>query len=129
LLTDLRPAVARLNPTLTAVRELLTETPGLLDSAQAVVPGVTTTLRGLSPAVAFLRPYTPELMGWLTEWGGAFSPYDSQGHYIDALINASALSVDDNPGIQAPAITKNDHPQPGFVDGQPWTDADGSGMR
>lgn len=129
LLTNLKPAVAKLDPTLVAAQTLLNETPSLLGSAQAVVPGLSTTLTSASPAVAFLRPYIPELMGWLTEWGGAFSPYDSQGHYIDALINSSALSVDDNPGITVPGLSKNDDPKPGYVAGQAWTDADGSGMR
>ncbi|NKQ53214.1 MCE family protein [Amycolatopsis sp. K13G38] len=129
LLTDLRPAVAKLDPTLVAAQTLLTETPGLLDSAHAAVPGVSKALQSASPAVAFLRPYIPDLMGWLTEWGSAFSPYDSQGHYIDALINSSGLSLDNNPGVPIPFVGKNDHPQPGYVAGQPWTDANGSGMR
>lgn len=129
LMTDLRPGVAMLNPTLESAQLLLNETPGLLDSTSSAVPGLTGTLREASPAVAFLRPYTPDLIGWLTEWAGTFSPYDSQGHFAQALINASAASVDSNPGVQPPFLGKNDHPEPGNSAGQPWTDADGSGMR
>ncbi|MBB4662680.1 MlaD family protein [Conexibacter arvalis] len=37
------------------------------------------------PVVDFLRPYTPELVGWLQSTGQAAANYDANGHYVRAL--------------------------------------------
>lgn len=129
LLTDLRPTVADLRPTLVAAQALLAGTPALLDSAHAVVPPLTQALHNVSPAVAFLRPYTPDLVSLLSEWGSFFADYDAEGHYAHALINVSGALVDDNPGIMPPGLENIAEPKPGWAADQPWTDANGSGMR
>lgn len=127
-LSDLRPAVAQLRPTLSAASELLKNTPQLLDSAHAVVPDLNSVVERLNPAVNFLRPYTPDLAGWLANWGSAFGYYDSQGHYAGAVIRAGVASLDENPGLPL-TVNTNPAPAPGTASGQPWTDAQGSGMR
>ncbi|NKQ54242.1 MCE family protein [Amycolatopsis sp. K13G38] len=127
-LADLRPTVAELKPTLAAASELLKNTPQLLDSAHAVVPDINSVVDRLNPAVDFLRPYTPDLAGWLANWGSAFAYYDSQGHYAGAVIRAGVSSFDENPGLPL-TLNVNPAPAPGTASGQPWTDAQGSGMR
>lgn len=127
-LADLQPTVAQLKPTLAAASELLKNTPGLLDSAHAVVPDINSVVARLNPAVDFLRPYTPDLAGWLANWGSAFSYYDSQGHYAGAVIRAGVSSLDENPGLPL-TLNTDPAPAPGTASGQPWTDAQGSGMR
>lgn len=129
LLTELRPTVADLRPTLVAAQALLARTPALLDSAHGTVPALNQGLRGLSPAVAFLRPYTPDLISFLSEWGSFFGDYDAGGHYAHALINVSGAAENDNPGVMPPGLQQVAAPQPGWAAGQPWTDANGSGMR
>lgn len=129
VLRDLRPAIAELRPTLAAAQSLLRYTPALLDSAHGVLPGATRAVNQLQPAVEYLRPYTPEVAGWLSNWTSVFSGYGPTGHYARALITASASSFDDNPGVVPPGLTQDARPAPGSPAGQPWTDAHGSGMR
>lgn len=128
VLTQLRPTVADLKPTLVSARTLLRHTPDLLDSAHATLPGANEAITTVQPAVTFLRPYTPELTGWLSNWTGVFASQTS-GNYARALITASASSFDDNPGVLPPGLKQDPRPAPGSIVGQPWTDANGDGMR
>jgi phospholipid/cholesterol/gamma-HCH transport system substrate-binding protein len=129
VLRDLRPTVAQLRPTLGALQRLLVTTPALLDGAHAVVPGLNTAVAGIQPALAYLRPYTPELAGWLSNWGSAAANYDSNGHYLRAFVQEGGTSVNANPGVLPPGVTQVHSRAPGAAENQPWTDANGSGMR
>ncbi|KRC56939.1 MULTISPECIES: MlaD family protein [unclassified Nocardioides] len=130
LLQDLRPTVGDLRPTLDRLSQLLGITPGLLDGSTATAPDADDALTGLTPALDFLRPYTPEITGWATNWGSAAGNRDNQGHYTRFLIQAGLESVIPSPtGKPAPGITQNLTPDPGAPVGQPWTDAYGSEMR
>jgi phospholipid/cholesterol/gamma-HCH transport system substrate-binding protein len=129
LLADLRPAIGDLRPTLDSASELLKYTPGLLDSGSATMPEIDRTLGGLGPALAYLRPYTPELAGFLTNWNSANANYDRNGHYARIYVTAGAENANVNPGVLPPGTTKNLSPLPGELVGQPWTDAFGEGLR
>ena len=130
LLADLRPTIADLRPTLQSASTLLQLTPALLDSTHGVLPGVTQAVTQLNPAVSFLRPYTPDLMGWLSNWGAAFGNYDAQGHYFHGLVQVSTSIFDDNPGANVGLNGgPNATPAPGIASGQPWVDANGSAPR
>lgn len=129
VLTDLRPVAAQLRPTLESLAPLLRVTPGLLDSTHSVLPQTENTLAALAPAVDFLRPYTPELVGWLSNWGAAAGNYDSNGHYLRAFIQFGATSLNINPGIMPPGVTDQHQRLPGDNEKQPWTDANGSELR
>jgi len=134
VLTDLRPTVDELGPTLASARQLLAVTPGLLDTGSATIPGITTTLGRLGPAVDFLRPYTPEVIGFLTNWTSLFSAKNSAGHFGRALVPASATSFNSNPtGIVPPGMTRWDAPGPGangaVANGTQVLDANGDVIR
>lgn len=129
VLRDLRPVVAELRPTLNAADELLQETPGLLSIATQTVPDLETALAQLQPAVSFLRPYTPEITGFLTNWASLFSAKNGAGHFGRALIPASVSSFNSNPGILPPFMFQAQEPEPGSLIEQPWTDANGDGVR
>ncbi|WP_214369703.1 MlaD family protein [Pseudonocardia sp. H11422] len=129
LLADLRPAVADLRPTLAAAETLLGRTPALLDSAHATLPPLTAAAVSGAPALEFLRPYTPEIAGWMANWGSATANYDSHGHYHRFLVQGGMQSANVNPGVMPPGVRQNLTPAPGTSEGQPWTDATGSGMR
>lgn len=129
LLQDLRPTVAQLRPTLDALSRLLGITPGLMDASIATIPDADSAMGGLTPALDFLRPYTPEIAGWATNWGSAAGNHDINGHYTRFHIQAgleSAIGPGSEPG---PGVTQNLTPAPGAPVGQPWTDAFGSEMR
>ncbi|WP_200954663.1 MULTISPECIES: MlaD family protein [unclassified Nocardioides] len=129
VLADLRPVANQLRPTLEALAPLLRVTPGLLDSTHSVLPQAENTLAALAPALDFLRPYTPELVGWLGNWGAAAGNYDSNGHYLRAFIQFGATSLNINPGVMPPGVTNQHQRLPGDNEKQPWTDANGSELR
>lgn len=128
VLRDLRPVVGELRPALGAADQLLRYTPALMDTAHDVLPGTERALRTLGPAVSFLRPYTPELAGWLTNWNSQYSAYDSQGHMWVGAIAPGPAGTNESL-VMAPPLKKEPRPQPGRVVGQPWTDANGSTVR
>lgn len=128
LLTDLRPAVADLRPLLGSAQTLLRATPGLLDTSHQVLPQATQLLHGVAPAVAFLRPYTPEGVGMLHNWGQSFAPYDGAGHVWAGLLAPGTNLVNESV-VQPPGSRRNPEPLPGQPVDQPWVDATGSGMR
>lgn len=130
LLVDLRPTIADLRPTLDSTRTLLQSTPALLDSTHGVLPGVDKAATRLNPAVSFLRPYTPDVVGWLSNWGAAFGNFDAQGHYFHGLVQVGTNVLDDNPGVVVGLKGgPNSRPAPGMASGQGWVDANGSGPR
>jgi phospholipid/cholesterol/gamma-HCH transport system substrate-binding protein len=127
-LVDLRPAVAELRPLLSAADQLLGETPELLDTTHAVVPHTGDLFNGVEPAISFLRPYTPEAVGGLFNWGQAFAPYDGAGHTWAGLLAPGVNAFNESP-VPLPTTRENPEPAPGRAEGQPWTDATGSGIR
>lgn len=129
LLSDLRPAIGDLRPTLESASRLLQNTPGLLDIGATTVPELNTTFTGLTPALDYLRPYSPEIAGFLSNWNSANANYDRNGHYARIYVTAGTENANVNPGVLAPGTTKDLAPLPGSLVGQPWTDAFGEGMR
>lgn len=129
VLEDLRPTVGLLRPTLVAADRLLGPAPAFLDETTALLPGLRTTVERVSPAVEFLRPYTPEVMGFASNWGNLFSTYDSQGHFAHPLVVAGKTAVDNNPAVTLPGERASAARLPGENAGQPWTDANGSAPR
>lgn len=129
VLRDLRPTVDVLRPTLSSLQTLLQYTPGFLDVAHQTLPQLETMLLETSPALAFLRPYTPEVIGFITNWTSIFSAKNGSGHHGRALITGSATAGNLNPGILPPGLEQDPTPAPGSLVAQPWTDANGDGVQ
>lgn len=128
VLQDLRPAVQDLRPALGSLARLLNETPAMMDAGTATLPGIDQAVTTTQPMVQFLRPYTPEVVGWLSNWASLAGNYDSNGHYARFHILNGAESV--IPGVtKGPGVTQNLRPKPGEPVGQPWEDAYGDGIR
>jgi phospholipid/cholesterol/gamma-HCH transport system substrate-binding protein len=125
VLVDLRPTVAELRPLLGAADQLLQQAPALLDSSHAVVPGFDAMLADLAPAISFLRPYTPDGIGGLFNWGQAFAPYDGAGHTWAGLLAPGTNALNESL-VPLPTARQNPEPYPGQAEGQPWIDATGS---
>lgn len=130
VLRNLRPTIDELRPTLASMAELLHFTPGLLDSADATLPGVNRAVKDLNPALAFARIYTPETVGYLSNWASAGAGYDKNGHYVRPIGLQGSTSWNEMPTrTLPPGVKRSPYPRPGEIEGQPWTDAYGSGMR
>lgn len=128
VLHDLRPAVQDLRPALGSLAKLLNETPAMMDAGAATFPDINRALKGSQPAVNFLRPYTPEIVGWLSNWASQAGNYDSNGHYSRFGILHGAESV--VPGLsKGLGVRQNLEPKPGDPVEQPWEDAYGDGVR
>ena len=138
LLADLRPAVTDLEPALANLGIVLDQAPAFFDLTTAVLPTLDGGLNDALQAVDFLRPYTPELIGFLQNWADGTSAMDENGRYIrlvakaglgNALIPLSGDILDttqsllDTAGV--PGLTGNRHRDPGELVDQPWTDANG----
>jgi phospholipid/cholesterol/gamma-HCH transport system substrate-binding protein len=54
----------------------------------------TKALQDAQPVLEFIRPYTPEFVGWVRDFGQSASNYDANGHYarIQPMFNAFQLA-------------------------------------
>lgn len=129
LLKDLRPTIADLRPTLSSAADLLESTPDLLDTGRDTLPDISETLKGIGPTLDFLRPYAPELAGFVANWGSANANVDANGHYVRIYVQGGLESGNVNPGVTGPGVEKKPNPMPGELVSQPWADAFGSGMK
>lgn len=117
LLADLRPLVADLKPTLESASALLDRTPALLDSAHGTLPALSDTAGAYSPVLQSLRPYTPEVVGFLNTWGSAGQNYDANGRYMRIFAQEGTTTpVVYPPGVTPPGIVPETAPPPGAAD-------------
>lgn len=126
-LGDLRPLVADLRPTLRSASLLLDQSPALLGSMHATLPDITDATEGYLPGLEFLRPYTPEAVGFLTTWGLSGQNYDSNGRYMRIHGQAGPTSFNANPGVGLPGFSQDLTPDAGAPGGVPQ-DAEGEEM-
>ncbi len=109
-LRKLRPLVAAAGPTIRdlrlAVRRSgpdndLVEATRLMPSLQrAATPAFRNGRQALvkaQPVLEFARPYTPDFVGWLRDFGQGASNYDANGHFARIQPMFNAFSFADNP--------------------------------
>ena len=60
------------------------------------------TLQKSQPVITYIRPFAPELIGWIRDFGQGASAYDANGHYarIQPIFNAFSATI--NPGVLTP---------------------------
>ncbi|GAA4115831.1 hypothetical protein GCM10022215_15000 [Nocardioides fonticola] len=129
LLSDLNPTLRRTRTTVDHLSTLLGITPELLMSSTQLLPRIDSVTGRLLPALSYLRPYTPEITGFFTNWASAGQQY--LGQYHVARIKAqegttTPIGVLNSP---PPGVVRNDRPLPGSNVGQTWTDATGEQIR
>lgn len=99
----LRPLVAAARPTIRDLRrlvgipgpnndltDLMRKLPRLQQVASPAFRDSIVALQKSDPVLNFIRPYAPELVGWLRDFGQGASTYDANGHYarIQPIFNA-----------------------------------------
>jgi phospholipid/cholesterol/gamma-HCH transport system substrate-binding protein len=103
LLHDARPTIEDLS---TAVHrpganndltDLLQQTPALERAAKPAFSHSIAALQQATPVLTFLRPYTPDFIGWLRDFGQGASNYDANGHFARIQPIFNAYSFTDNP--------------------------------
>ena len=142
VLSELQPVSSLLVPTLDGLSSLLRYTPMLLGSLNATLPSVTQAAYPLEPVASFLRPYTPELAGFATNWANWLSNYNQAGNFLRGQVPVGTTSVAGFRvgGITVPGgtsatgrnsleLTQVPDPPPGYINGSAPTDAAGSAIQ
>ena len=103
----LRPLVRDAKPTIEDLRflirrrgsdndliELTRKLPRLNREASVAFPRSIRALQKSQPVIEYIRPYTPDLAGWLTKFGQGASNYDAHGHFarIQPMFNPFSLT-------------------------------------
>ena len=55
----------------------------------------------VQPVIDFLRPYTPDLVGWFRDFGQSAANYDANGHYARVEPMFGAFQYQDTPAAAA----------------------------
>jgi phospholipid/cholesterol/gamma-HCH transport system substrate-binding protein len=119
---DLRPVIHDLRPSLESARDMLDYSPGFLEGTNEVFPELRDFLHGYQPAVGFLRPYVPEAVGWLQNWGKNFGSYNSRGHLWAAVLGEVGPAPLNVHVVNPPPLFQDQDAKPGQVINQPWDD-------
>ncbi len=102
--STLRPLVSEAVPTFQSLskvlflpgpnndlNDLMKKLPALQNAAKPAFANSITALQKSQPVVTFIRPYTPEFVGWLRDFGQGASNYDANGHFarVQPIFNAT----------------------------------------
>lgn len=126
-LAKLRPLVRQARPTVADLRQLvkkpgagndltdlLRKAPRLERVARPAFADSIEALRKSLPVLSFIRPYAPELVGWIKDFGQSTSNYDANGHFARIQPIFNLFSIGDTP---VPILSPNNRLQ-GFTTGQ-----------
>jgi phospholipid/cholesterol/gamma-HCH transport system substrate-binding protein len=103
LVRDARPTIADLRTLISRpgsgndLIDLLNKTPALEKAARPAFASSTEALQKSTPVLSFIRPYTPELIGFLRDFGQGAANYDANGHYARIQPMFTPFSFVDNP--------------------------------
>ncbi len=103
LVRDARPTIADLRTLINSpgpdndLTDLLNKAPSLTANATPAFKDATTALHKSLPVLNFIRPYTPELIGFVRDFGQGASNYDANGHYARIMPMFTPYSFTDNP--------------------------------
>jgi phospholipid/cholesterol/gamma-HCH transport system substrate-binding protein len=77
---DLRLLIRRPGPNNDLI-ELTSKMPKLAKIGKQTFPHDIAALTQSLPVISYIRPYAPDLTGWITKFGQSANPYDANGHY------------------------------------------------
>ena len=109
-LRELRPLVRDARPTVRDLRTLIRRNgedndlveatrkmPALQRVATPAFNNGRLALQRSQPVLEFIRPYTPEFVGWVRDFGQGTANYDANGHFARIQPIFNAFSFADNP--------------------------------
>ena len=100
---DLRLLIKRPGPNNDLIN-LLRQTPELEQVAKPAFANTIDSFHKSEPVLEFIRPYTPDLVGWFRDFGQSASNYDANGHYarIQPIFNAFTFTDTPTGGVLTP---------------------------
>ena len=121
LLTESQPTIAQLARLVRQpgasndLTDLLTTAPQLANVASTSFPSAVTALGKSTPVFNFIRPYTPDLVGWLRDFGQGASNYDANGHFarVAPVFNAFKYDASNDTLVPVPPALRT----PGLENG------------
>lgn len=80
------------------------KTPALERAAKPAFANSIAALQKSTPVLKFLRPYTPDLLGWIKDFGAGAANYDANGHFarIQPMFQAYTYSDNGSGGLLTP---------------------------
>jgi ABC-type transporter Mla subunit MlaD len=113
--------------TLRTVRRATPTLNPLLDKVTTLLPTIGSVSRGSSAQLKCIRPYTPDIVAFFTNWGDFLSATDGRDKYIRATVQ-QLLPAPHNASTQTSADIAKAYPglryafprPPGYNAGQPW---------
>lgn len=123
---DVRDIVPQALSTVRDVRATAPSISTLLSTATPFVKDATPTMTGLSGIVSCLRPYAPEVAGFLSNWSSWTKNYDRYDNYGRVRAVEGETSFTDTPDIKTSALTALAGTTyaglrpPGLNAGKPW---------
>ncbi|CAB4935932.1 unannotated protein [freshwater metagenome] len=122
-LAELRPLLETATPTFTDLSrlvrtpganndltELLRTAPSLAAQGSKTFPDSVKALNASLPVLSFIRPYTPDLVGWLRDFGQSTANYDANGHFARVAPVFNAFSYDSGSNTLVPVAPANRKP-------------------
>jgi phospholipid/cholesterol/gamma-HCH transport system substrate-binding protein len=102
-LRELRPLVHR-GGTGNDLTDLLEKAPALERAAKPAFANSIQALQKSTPVLKTFRPYTPDFIGWVRDFGQGASNYDANGHFarIQPIFNAYSFSPSASGGTLTP---------------------------
>ncbi|WP_375001815.1 MlaD family protein [Aeromicrobium sp. CTD01-1L150] len=119
--SDLRGLLPALDSTLQRAPSTLTRVDGFTDEAEPVVNTLQTNLADLNPMLAYLKPYGPDVVSYLTNFTQFASGSDVNGNVarVKPVFNANSLNL---PVPLTPLTMFNPYPAAGTaMDPQPFS--------
>lgn len=126
-LRQLRPVVTEATPTVRQLRQIvyqpgpsndltdqLNALPHLANLADSDFPRAVDTLQQSQSIIEFIRPYAPDLVGFLRDFGQGAAPYDANGHYVRVSPIFDAFTYNDDG--QGGTLTPKEPNQRGLAD-------------
>jgi phospholipid/cholesterol/gamma-HCH transport system substrate-binding protein len=116
-LRELRPLVHDAGPTISDLRtlvhrggsgndltDLVQKAPALERAAKPAFANSIQALQKSTPVLKTFRPYTPDFIGWIRDFGQGASNYDANGHFarIQPIFNAYSFSPSASGGTLTP---------------------------
>ena len=100
LITPSIPTVAALDGPVGSLTTLAQATPALAQIAASAFPEMVRQFTDSAAQVAYLRNYTPDLVGALTNLGQAGAYYDANGHYVRTQPTLFPFTIDSSNQLQ-----------------------------